>query len=257
MRMCNIPWRVPVGIPSCMSYMIRQNSNSTVKNAGREGSGRLKSGSDQGFFGHFSSVRPRRGCTPGAERERTRDIVFNRSHNPIRTGSRIDSAPPAGELPHGKTNAVHLTDREGDSYELFAFLLNSGRRFVIHLSRDRGREGGRAAPTMPALFETLSNAPYLFEREVVLSERNNRRIGKKKATFSDRRKRSARLEVRATHQEIFIGNGSSAHLPPLLRLNFAEVREPDSPEGEEPVVWRLVTTEPVDTEEDMAAIIDS
>ena len=233
----------------------------------REGLGRLKSGNDQGFLGHFTACVAPSGEPLGTlglyawrreGKSKGRRSQQESQSDPNRESLRwIDSALQAGELLHDTSNAIHLMDREGDSYELFAFLLDSGERFVIRLSHDRRREGGRSAPTMPKLFETLSNAPYLFEREVVLSERNNRKIGTKKATFPDRRKRLARLEVRATHQEIFIGNGSPAHLPPSLRLNFVEVREAYPPEGEEPVIWRLVTTESIDTEEDVAAIIDA
>lgn len=233
----------------------------------REGLGRLKTGTGQGFFGHFTTcVAPsgeplgtlglyawRREGKPKGRRSQQES-----QSDPNRESLRwIDSSLQAGELLHGQANAIHLMDREGDSYGLFSFLLDSNQHFVIRLSHDRRREGGRAAPTIPKLFEALSDAPYYFEREVILSERNKRNIGKKKAAFPNRRKRLARLEVRATHQEIFIGNGSSAHLPPSLRLNFVEVREPDPPTGEDPVVWRLVTTEPIDTEKQVAAIIDA
>lgn len=40
-------------------------------------------------------------------------------------------------------------------------------------------------------------------------------------------------------------------------MNFVEVREIDPPQGEQPVLWRLVTTEPIDTIEQIAAVIDS
>lgn len=50
---------------------------------------------------------------------------------------------------------------------------------------------------------------------------------------------------------------AAAHLPASLSLQVVEVREIDPPDGEMPVVWRLVTTEPVDTEEQVAAVVDS
>ena len=91
----------------------------------------------------------------------------------------------------------------------------------------------------------------------MLPERGQgKKDGRKRSSF-DRPKRLARLEARAATEEIFIGCGASAHLPPSLRLNFVEVREPDPPEGEEPVVWRLVTTEPVDDKEQVAAVVDA
>ncbi len=90
----------------------------------------------------------------------------------------------------------------------------------------------------------------------MLAERKRKGKGRKK-DCSERPKRPARLEVRAATEEIFIGNGAPGHLPPSLRLNFVEVREPEPPADEEPVIWRLVTTEPVDDEEQVAAIVDA
>ena len=68
--------------------------------------------------------------------------------------------------------------------------------------------------------------------------------------------RMAKLEVRAQRLEISPGNGAPMHLPDRLCLNFIEVSEPNPPEGQEPVVWRLVTTEPIETVEHVAAVVD-
>ena len=42
-----------------------------------------------------------------------------------------------------------------------------------------------------------------------------------------------------------------------LTLNFVEVREPNPPESEEAIVWRLVMTEPIDTAQEIAVVIDA
>ena len=42
-----------------------------------------------------------------------------------------------------------------------------------------------------------------------------------------------------------------------LTLQVVEVREVDPPAAEAPVVWRLVTTEPIDTEAQVAAVVDA
>lgn len=136
----------------------------------------------------------------------------------------IDSALSAGELLYDRTEAVHLMDREGDSYELFSFLLDNDQRFVIRLCHDRRREGGREAPKMPKLFEALSESSYFFEREVTVSERNQGKKDGRKKSFSERRKRTARPEVRASSQEIFISNGGSVHLPASMKLNWCGSR---------------------------------
>lgn len=233
----------------------------------REGLGWLHSHNSQGFLSHFSiCVSPtgeplgtlglyawhRQGKFKGHRRQQ------ESQSDPERESMRwIDSSLLAGELLFNKTEAIHLMDREGDSYELFAFLLENAQRFVIRLSHDRRREPGRAAPTIPKLFETLSNSSFYFDREVILSARGKNRSGALKRSFPPRASRQAHLEVRATSQDVFIGNGAPTHLPPSLRLNFVEVRESRPPADEEPIVWRLVTTEPIDTKEQVAAIVDA
>jgi len=42
-----------------------------------------------------------------------------------------------------------------------------------------------------------------------------------------------------------------------MNIQFVEVREIDPPHGEEPVVWRLATNRPIDTEEQIAAVVDA
>lgn len=233
----------------------------------REGLGWTHSRKQQGFFGHFTiCVSPdseplgalglyawsRQGKSKG---HRSQQVSQS---DPDRESLRwIDSALLAGELLFNKTDAIHLMDREGDSYELFAFLLDARQRFVIRLSHDRRRESGRVTNEMPKLFETLSDASYFFDREVMLSARKKRKGKPRKKAFPARARRMAHLEVRATSEEIFIGNGAPAYLPRSLNLNFVEVREANPPEGEEPVVWRLVTTESIDTKEQVAEIVDA
>src|SRR5882762_3222479 len=48
-----------------------------------------------------------------------------------------------------------------------------------------------------------------------------------------------------------------AHVPTSLSLQVVEVREVNPPENEIPIVWRIITTEPVDTEEQVAAVVDA
>ena len=155
----------------------------------REGLGRLGSPDSQGLFGHFSFCAAPSGEPLGAlclhawhreEKIKGRRPQQESQSDPDRESLRwIDSALLAGELLRGRTEAVHLMDREGDCYELFAFLLEHEQRFVIRLSHDRRREGGRTAPKTAKLFEALSAAPYFFEREVMLAERKRKGKGRK------------------------------------------------------------------------------
>ena len=232
----------------------------------RAGMGRLRSSSRRGFYGHFSfCVAPdgeplgtlglyawmrgdkKKGRRPQQVSQYDSDRESLRWH---------DAALLTGELLHGRTNAIHVMDREGDSYELLAMLLEHEQRFVVRLCHDRKLGTGREAE-QAKLFDALSCAPFFFEREVLLSRRGESKGSAKHSHYSARNLRVARLEVRSAKRRIFVGNGGVSHVPASLELNFVEVRETAPPEGEEAVVWRLVTTEPIETQPEVEAVIDA
>jgi hypothetical protein len=51
-------------------------------------------------------------------------------------------------------------------------------------------------------------------------------------------------------------NYGGAALPKWLPVNVVHVLETDPPEGEKPVEWTLLTTEPIETERDVLAVVD-
>lgn len=232
----------------------------------REGLGRLNGKTRRGFLGHFSFCTTLSGEPLGTlglyAWHRTGKPKGRRSQkesqsDPSRESLRWqESALLTGEALHGKAEAIHVMDREGDSIELFAMLMEHQQEFVIRLSHDRRLKAGRSSDSAK-LFERLSTAAVYLSRDVPLSNRGGQRPHKTKRTHPIRRTRSAHLEIRGESMEIFRGNGSSAHLPESMRLQFVEVREPRPPEGQPPVLWRLVTTRPVDTPEEVAAVVDA
>ena len=47
-----------------------------------------------------------------------------------------------------------------------------------------------------------------------------------------------------------------AHFRETVSLNIVEVTEVEPPEGQEPVHWRLLTTEPIDTAANICRVVD-
>lgn len=236
----------------------------------REGLGPVQSPDTQGFLSHVSLCVTCDGqplgvlglyswARPVGKRKGKRSQQVSQ-YDPDREFLRwADAVHATGELLHGHANAIHVMDREGDCAELFADLLEHGYRFVIRLAHDRRLQAVREAH-VEKLYDAIASAPVVLQREVPLSRRTNKahtHAPRKIKRFPAREARDATLSVRAQTLTIVPGQGAVAHLPQALQLNFIEVREVDPPEGEEPVLWRLATTEPIATADDVGAIIDN
>ena len=156
----------------------------------------------------------------------------------------------------GSTRAIHVMDRESDSMEFLAQMVENDQCFVVRQAHDRRLDPNPHKPGVARLYPTVAAAPILLERDVPLSRRGGGRPQRTTRTFPVRDSRIARLQVRAARLTISPGTHAPVHLPTLLTLNFVEVREVDPPEGEEPVLWRLATTEPIDSPEAVAAVVD-
>jgi hypothetical protein len=235
----------------------------------REGLGFLNGEKQQGFYAHSSIAvagdgeplgtvhtyawsRPELPEAVPEGKSRRRTSQYDPDRESLRWG---EAALACAEQTGGKTELIHIMDREGDCLELFTLLLEHDQGFLIRLAHNRRLSGGRSAETI-RLFERLSAAPVIFEREVVLSQRGPRRSEKEEKKFPARERRNAILAVRAQTLEIFAANGASANVPESITLNFVDVEEIDPPNGCEPVRWRLVTTEPIETPEQIAAVVD-
>jgi hypothetical protein len=232
----------------------------------RKGLGRISTGKKEGFLAHFSLCVGLDGRPLGAlglyawargQKTKGRRSQQQSQYDPERESLRWPEAVHrTEELLYGKAHPIHVMDREGDCMELMADLIEHGYRFVIRLAHDRRLDPNRRSVEVPKLYEKLATAPLRLEREVPLSQRKSGRTPPKARRFSVRKMRVATLQIRAQTFAISPGNGAPMHLPELLSLNFIEVSEPNPPAGEEPVLWRLVTTESIETFEQVAAVID-
>ena len=158
----------------------------------------------------------------------------------------------------GRTQAIHVIDREADIYELFARMVGCKQRFVIRLSDDR-------ATTKPIdstsghirLSEVVRELEGMVEREVPLSARTHRRAAPaKRRTHPARDGRMARLSFRATAVQLRRPDHLPKQLADSLALQLVHVLEVDPPDGHPPVQWMLLTTEPIDTAQAVLRIVD-
>ena len=149
--------------------------------------------------------------------------------------------------------AIHVMDREADCFTLFARLTAAGLRFVVRLGRDKLLDSSEK------LFATAAKADVMAVRSVPLSPRARHSSAGNRHQHAARGERVAKLQLRAgsfalprPHRPRY-ANG----YPDFLTVNVVTVVEIDTPAGDEPVCWRLITTEPIDTALQVEAIVDA
>lgn len=168
----------------------------------------------------------------------------------LRVAQATDNALAAEQL-----SAIHVADREGDNYDFFGPLATS--RFVIRLAHSRvvtnPVEGftPREGHPRPRIDDVVAGLTVRARRSVDLSSRvksGNRRAENPRAA------REAELAITATMVSFRPPSISDCKEP--VTLNVVEVKEVGAPEGEEPVSWRLLTTESVATEAEVCRVVD-
>lgn len=226
----------------------------------REGLGVLSGKSRDGFVGHFTlavSADGRR--TPlgvlGLEtivrpgRKGKRDSVA-RKRDPHRESLRWRRGVESASQRLDGVEAIHVMDREADIYELLSALISDGHRFIIRSGQERLVDEGR-------LSTMVASAAMRFSREVKLSARGTRGAPKNGRSHPARRSRLAQLAVSTA--QITLRKPKTATDPGLrdsVRVNVVRVWEPDPPADQEPVEWRLFTTEAIDTQLQVEQIVD-
>lgn len=207
----------------------------------------------QGFFGHFSLATTADGkreplgllsvetifrldkARPKAERKR-----INRGES-ARWVSGVETAEAQLD---GAATAIHIMDREGDSSSVLAALTAARRGFVIRAFRDRVLADGAATK----LRTTAAAAKPTFQREVPLSPRP-KIPGPKGKRHPPRRMRIARLTFAATTVALPVEGE-------IVSVHVIHVAERRPPKGQPPVEWFLLTSLPIDTDEQIAFAVD-
>jgi hypothetical protein len=161
-----------------------------------------------------------------------RDIEDRESWRWIEQGQAAKDA--LGEAAH----VTLLADRESDIYEQWALLPEPGFDLLTRACKDRRLADGTA------MFATarswLAVASYVFD----ITARKNRP------------ERQARMQVRFGTVTITKPKTCrTENMPKTITLQLVEVMEVGAPKGQEPVLWRLLTTAPVTTVEEALAVV--
>ena len=229
-------------------------------NSKREGLGRLIRPAAQGFFGHFSLALSADGARVPLGLLALETVFrldksighknWTRAKNRGERARWLNCIDDAERLLDDQTKAIHVMDREADSYALLAALADRTRDFVVRSFQDRvlvDHEG--------KLREVARAARPSLRREVPLSPRP-RIPGPKGERHPARRFRIANLSVAAISVELPRTGDSNKAEPATIKLNVIHVSEKKPPSGQPPVEWFLLTSLPIDTPQAIAFAVD-
>ncbi len=246
-------------------------SNFEYRGGQREGLGRVRTKTSQGFLFHASlavdsgSGQPL-GLVASKVWVRSDEIksVVEGANGP-RKKSGADYARDAHKesdrwveqmqaveelLANAACKAIHVADREADIFAALQTLVERHYSFVIRLSRDKKARRDAHSP-LEDLTTLARRAEGRMEVQAPVAKRAATTIPGQKKTFAEREARTARLAFAATIATIDpprYGHGS-------LTINVVHVREIDPPNPDEPIEWFLLTSEPVDTVEQVAEVV--
>lgn len=230
----------------------------------RRGLGRVRS-AGQAFFAHLSLALSGDGnrmplgvlalshrIREGEQRKKIK-AKNNTDNERARWGRQVTEVASLGI---DRARVVHLMDREADDYALFAQLVDAGDRFVIRLAQDRLLEPN-GADGVEKLGQAITQIDAVAEREVPLSRRPaGNRSPQQRRIHPVREGRIAKLAFGATTVVVRRPSTQPKTLPATLTLQVVRVWEIETPPGDAPVEWLLVTTEPVATDQEILQIVD-
>jgi len=164
----------------------------------------------------------------------------------------------AAESLRGHAVPIHVMDSEGDAYVTLGTLERHAQRFVV-----RAAELARVVRSGEDGFVEKGALRYFAERSVPITAREVQLTRRRASPFPKARKehpprpaRPAKLEMAAQRIRMPRPSYVLEDLPDAIDVNIVHVRELETPDGMEPVEWILLTTEPVDTEEDVLRVVD-
>jgi hypothetical protein len=152
---------------------------------------------------------------------------------------------------------IHVADREGDSYELLGAMQIAKLRFIVRNKHNRrARDPDASEPIWSTMRELAKQAEGILERDVPLSARKRSSAPREDSTHPPRKARLAHLRFSAKVVELRRPRYLEDPLPETLIVNVVHVVEVRPPSGQSAVDWTIMTTEPVDTAEQVAHVVD-
>lgn len=229
----------------------------------RRGLGRITR-DKQGFHGHFALavssgdfnhplgvIGLETYVRTGKKKRRPARVIAN---DPSRESLRwLRLVKQSEERVSGLTRPIHVMDREADFYELFDLMFKQRYRYVVRMAHDRVL--GQSEECEKA-YTKMRTAEQVCERMVPLSPRKKSAALGSKRAHPARNYRLARLAFSAVKVQVVRPKSLRKEITEQLDLNIIQVHEIDAPIGTDPIDWKLITTEPIESTQQILAIVD-
>lgn len=157
----------------------------------------------------------------------------------------------------GPGQLIHVADRESDVFTLIAEAHQKGWKFIFRAAYDRALLTEMKDDVAHLHAASRSKSPE-FRLTVPLSPRGTKgRPGKQRDAFPPRAGRTAELCFSAVSVTLKRADAlPRAVWPAGVPVNVVRVWEPKPPKGAEAVEWLLLTSEPVETADDIKAVVE-
>jgi len=248
--------------------LVIHDTSTFVFSGEREGLGFINK-NNRGFLGHFAlAVSRSSNETPvplgvvaastwirtQPRREKSVSQHKLRASKDCESHRWLDTTLSVQERFKGTASPIHVMDREADIYDCTSTMVAQKIRFVVRAKSNRIIDTENQ--DFHLLFDALDGLPVRYKDTVTVSSQKASQLPDQKAAHPARDGRAAEVCVTATQVTTKRTRNSEKRYPARTALNMVHVFEPSPPEGNVPVEWVLLTNEPIDTDEEIAAIID-
>ena len=152
-----------------------------------------------------------------------------------------------------KGSLIHVMDREADSYRLLSKVVANGWRIVVRMTSDRILSKADGLKVS----DVIQGGDVVLTREVPLAGRPVPTGSEHKRRHPPREARIATLSVSAHRVVLPRTEWAGSDCLPSIDVNVVRVWEAAPPPDAPAVEWRLLTTEPIGTAEDIARVVDA
>lgn len=152
------------------------------------------------------------------------------------------------------TTCVCIGDSESDIYDVFAAAAASEQdnlQLLVRAGQKRNTTDGQDWA------DQVRETAMIAGQTISIRPRKAKIGDGKSARSRSREGRTAQLEIRKATIELRRPVDGDKRLPESITVNVVLCEETKPPEGEDPISWMLVTTLPIETDEDIQRIISA